>query len=64
LRKSPYAGDSCSLTSIARQTAGYGWVLRPTVDVLALCQVAVVDAGEQRIAVAAHDALDVAAGPC
>lgn len=33
-----------------------------TVDVLALCQVAVVLAGEQRIAVAAHDALDVAVG--
>jgi hypothetical protein len=32
-----------------------------TVDVLALRQVAVVLAGEQRIAVAAHDALDVAA---
>jgi hypothetical protein len=37
--------------------------MRLTVNVLALCQVAVVDAGEKRIAVTAHDALDVAAGP-
>jgi hypothetical protein len=39
-------------------------VVQPTIDVFALGQVAVVDAGEQRIAVPAHDALDVAAGPC
>lgn len=37
---------------------------RHTVDVLALCQVAVVLAGEQRIAVSAHDALDVSVDSC
>lgn len=31
-----------------------------TIDVLALCQVAIVLAGEQRIAIATYDALNVA----
>ena len=60
-RKSPYAGASCSLTSPSM--LGLEGVVREqrhTVDGLALGQVAVVLAGEQCIAVAAHDALDVA----
>lgn len=62
-RKSPYAGESCSLTSKQLQLECHEcWEMdgKRTIDGLALRQVAIVLAGEQGIAIATDNALDVA----
>ncbi len=66
-RKSPYAGPSCSLRStgglLEKQEPVLAWKIgrRLTVDVLALCHVGIVGAGEEAIPVPANNALNVPA---
>lgn len=65
-RKSPYAGPSCSLTSVAGSVISGHVNIRilrgtHTVDGLALRQVTVALLGEQLVAISSYNAFDVAA---